>query len=376
MINVFSLFVVQSIAVLFDRGIAVARAIGLPVTSWQDGDPTRSLYMYLAEVLNSLEGQVAEYIKAGFLSSAAGEWLTILAHEVFGLDRTEATFGTPTITLRNTKAGFYVLDPGDLTVKDSATGKTYHSTSVPLDPVTLVPIGPLSAGVVALFQLTADEAGSDSNCPANSIDTLVTTFNGVAFVSSTASIGQDEQSDPDLKLQCASTLGALSPNGPADAYEFVARNALLTGVTEVTRAKATQDGTTGDVTVFVASASGSVSGPSVAAVQAAEEQWATPLCITPTVVSSSAVAVNVAAQFAGADIPIDFAASAAAALAALFKSLPIADESGYLLDPTTITTAIRNAVPEATGFVSYSPNTPIAFTLGQVPTLGTVSITN
>lgn len=375
-INVQSLFSVQTIALIFDRGIQVARALGLPVTSWQTGDPTRSLYMYLAEVLNSLEGQVSEYIKAGFLSSATGQWLKVLAKEVFGVDFLEATFGTPTITITNTLGKFYVFGVGDLTVKNTATGKTYHSTSVALDPTTRAPIGPLSFGVTALFELTADEAGSDSNAAANEIDAFVTTFLGLAIVSSTASIGQDEQSEDDLKTQCRSTLGALSPNGPADAYEYVARNPTLTGVLEVTRAKATQDGTTGDVTVFIASASGAVSGGSVTAVQDAEEQWATPFCVTPTVVSATAVPVNIVAVLEGDNIPSGFAAKATAELARMFKGLDIAGELGLTLDPTTITTAIRNAIPESTGFASYTPNTPINFTLGQVPTLGTVGITD
>lgn len=376
-INVLSLFRVQSIATIFDFGLQVANALGLQTTTWQTGDPTRSFYMYLAEVLNSLEGVVSEYIKAGFLSTAEGDWLEVLSVEVFGVTPRAATFGTPTITLTNTGGGFYVLDAGDLTVKNTTTGATYHSTSGPLSPTTLLPIGPLSAGVTALFQLTADEAGSDSNAAADEIDALVTTFLGVVIVSSTASIGQDEQSEADIKTQCRSTLGALSPNGPRDAFEYVARNPDLTGVVEVTRARSTNDSTTGAVTVYIASASGAVSGPSITAVQAAEEQWATPLCLTPTVVSATAVPVNITANVLGTDIPGDFAAKAGAALADVFRELPIADADGFALDPTTITTAIRNVVPQITGFTpGYIPGSALNFTAGQVPTLGVVTLTD
>ncbi len=375
-INVGSLFSVQTVAVIFDRGISVARALGLPVTTWETGDPTRSLYMYLAEALNALEGSVAEYIKAGFLSSASGDWLKVLAWEVFGVEALEATYGTPTVTITNTKAGSYGIGPGDLTVSCSLTGKTYHSTSGPLDPTTMAPIaGNITGGMTVVFELVADEPGSDSNASANQIDTFVTTFLGLQIVSSTASIGQDEQSEDSIKTQCASTLGALSPNGPADAYEYVCRNPDLTGTLEITRARSVDDSDTGDVTVFLASASGPVSSDGVTAAQNACEQWATPLCITPTAQSSSTLVVNVAAVMLG-DLPSNFAALATAAMQTLFPSLDIGDADGYLLDPTTITTAIRNAVPACTGFASYSPNSPVSIPPGFVPTLGTVSITD
>ena len=46
--------------------------------------------------------------------------------------------------------------------------------------------------------------------------------------------------------------------------------------------------TSGTVTVYVDGASGAVSGAAVTACQDAVETWSTPLCITPTVESTSA----------------------------------------------------------------------------------------
>jgi hypothetical protein len=54
-----ALLVVNTAATLYDRGLAIARVLGLPVTSWRTGDPTRSLYKYLATVLASQEEQNA-----------------------------------------------------------------------------------------------------------------------------------------------------------------------------------------------------------------------------------------------------------------------------------------------------------------------------
>src|SRR5690606_21310682 len=114
------------------------------------------------------------------------------------------------------------------------------------------------------FDLVADEAGSGSSVGADEIDELVTTFLGVEIASSTAAVGTDEPDPETIREQCRATTGALSPNGPPDAYEFVVRESSLTGVTEITRAKATGDSDTGTGDVIVASASGAVSSGSVA----------------------------------------------------------------------------------------------------------------
>ena len=337
-IQVSSLFTVESAAKILDRGLEVARSVGLLVDTWRTGDPTRSLYKYLADVLNTYEEIVAQYIRSGFRSTAEGDWFTVLAKEVYGVDRVEATFATPTITLSNGGGGHYEIESdGDLTVKSSATDKTFHNTST----------GTLAAGSSAIvFELVADEAGSDSTVAVDELDTLITTLLGVTIDSSTAATATDEQSDPSLDDQCGDTLGALSPNGPPDAYQFVARSSDLTGVTDVTRAKSIADDDTGDVTLYVASDSGAVAGASVTAVQAAIEEFATPLCITPTVVNSTPVTVDVTATIEGVDIPTGFEATISAALVTKFKTINISDGTESIAK-SLIVAEIHKAIPEA-----------------------------
>ncbi len=281
MFSITTLFTVETAAKIFSTGLEIASALGLPVTSWRTGDPTRSYYKFLATKLAALDGVSGAYIKAGFLSSATEDWLTVLAFEVYGVERGEATYADPTVTVTNGGGGFYEVEVGDLTFKNSITGKTYHNTS----------IGTLSAGATVTFDLIADEAGSDSSASDNEIDELVTVLLGVAIDSSEVGLANDEQSDESLRDQCRASLGALSPNGPADAYEYVALNSTLTGNTSVNRARAFPS-TTGSVSLVIASPSGAADAAAIEAVQTAVLRWATPLTVSVETISAEELSVD------------------------------------------------------------------------------------
>jgi phage-related baseplate assembly protein len=336
-VSISTLFAVASAQAIFDFGLGVARTLGLPVTSWRTGDPTRSLYKYLAEALAALEGVNAESIKAGFLSVAEEDWLTVLAYEVYNVERQEATYATPTIVLENTLGALYeVENVGQITVKCSATGKTYHNTTLG----TLAP-GP---GTSLSLEFEADEAGSDSSVQPDEVDEIVTTMLGVEIASSSLAIARDRQEDPELREQCRATTGALSPNGPADAYEFVARNPDLTGVGDVTRAKAVAESDDGSVIVYIAGVDGPVDPASVDAVYEAIIVWATPLCITPTVENASALEVPITATIAGLNLPgvADFDDIGTTALERLF-----ADTDQVAIGENLSRSAIIAALQEA-----------------------------
>jgi hypothetical protein len=373
-ININTLFSVRSFASLLNVGLGVAQAAGLVVTSWRTGDPTLSQFKFLATVLSQSDSIVASFIRAGFLSTSQGDWKTVVAREMYGVDRTEATFATPTVTLQNVGGGFYVLEPGDVTVKASATNATYHSTSGPLDPTTLAPLTALSAGVTALFQLTADEAGSASSAAVNEIDTLISSLLKVNVVSSTAAVGLDAQDDTELDAECNGTLGPLSSNGPADAYVGVCLNPKLTGVLDINRAVAIDDSDTGDVTIYVASASGTASGPSVAACLAAVTKWATPLGHTPTVLSATALPIAVTGTLEGV-LPADYLATSTAALGVLFAALPICGADPEDVATSLITAAIHAQIAAITGVNLSAPAANVTLSTGQVPTLGVVTLT-
>lgn len=282
-----SLLTITPYEQFYQKALDVAEAVGLPVTSWRDGDPTKTFFAYLAEALSTLEPVVQRFVTSGFLDYAEEDWLTVLAKQVYGVDRQEATYAAGTLTLENTGGGQYTFDPGELTFKSTVTGRTYHNSNA-----TFVASGP---GTFAdpPIEWIADEAGSDSTVAADEIDELITSQGAgtLEISASGAGIGLDAQSDASLRTACRDSIGALSPNGPPEAYVYVARNSKLTGVTDVTKAKSLGDSETGDVTLYIAGPSGPVAGASVTAVANAIAIWATPLTITPTVSNATAVPV-------------------------------------------------------------------------------------
>jgi hypothetical protein len=270
--------------------IEVAALVGLPVDTWRVGDPTRTQFRALSRKLETADAVQVELAKAAFITGpegqrAEGDWLTLRVKDVYNVEREEGTFAAPTITLDNAGGGLFEIDTRGLVVSSSASGATFRNQA----PVT---INPLETGVEV--SVVADEVGAAGTVGLDEIDTIVSpTLTGVSVVASTAASGSDEQSDTGLIEQALATLGALSPNGPADAYEFVARNSTLTGIEGVARAQADGDTDDGTVTVYVAASTAGLDGGSVAAVQEAIDTWAQPLCTDATVVSGSPQTVAV-----------------------------------------------------------------------------------
>lgn len=369
-ININVLWAVNTAEKIFDMGIQVAQALGLPTTSWRTGDPERSLYKYLAEVLAAHDGQVSSYIKAGFLSSAVADakdtgdsrWLKLLAYETFGVTVPDAGYAKPSVTLRNAGGGNYPRLVGEITLKNSSTGKTYHNTNA---------LAPLNAGVTVTYALEADEAGADSSAATNEVDEIVTTMLGVEVVSSSAGYASDELTPDEIGRLCSATLGALSPNGPPDAYEYVCLNSALTGTTEITRAYSYGTSSSGAAQVYVASAIGAVSAGGLQACQDAVETWATPLCARPTVSSASAYAVAVVATITGPGIPGDFRPNIEAKIRAYLSSLPIHGTVAR----SALLAAIHAAVPEVTSATLVSPAADIALGVSEVATFSSATIT-
>jgi uncharacterized phage protein gp47/JayE len=372
-----ALLVQETKAQIYTRGLAVATSLGLPTTSWVAGDPTRSLYYFLAEVLSALEVNVAGFVASGFLDYATGDWLTLLADQTFNVQRIDATFAETPVTLTNTAGGLYVITPGDVTVKSSTSGKTYTNASG----------GTLASGSghTLTLDFVADESGAASSAIAGAIDTLVTGLPGVTCSNATAAVGIDEESDANLRARCRAKLGALSPNGPRDAYDYVVRTPSLAGTSAINRSRTIADGATGHVTTYVAGPSGAVGGSDVDAAQAAVENWAAPLCVTPTVVNCTALPVDITyevwlyASVGATDAAIK--TQHATDLAAMFAARPI---GGDIIAPATtgalyvslIAATLRASYPDQTFRVAVTlPTGDVALAINQVPSVGTISAT-
>lgn len=375
-VSLASLIVEETKEVIYNTGIAIARTIGLPVDTWQAGDPSRSLYHVTAELLSSLEGTAAGYIRSGFLDYASGDWLKILADQVYGVTVPAATYASTTVTLTNGGGGYYEIDAGDLTFKNSTTGKTYRNTTG----------GILASGPATTLDVdvTADEAGSDSSAAATEIDELVTQLLGVTCSNATAATGTDEQDEAVTRAQCRAKLDTLSPNGPKGAYDFVAKDPDLAGTSACTRSRTYSDSDTGDVTVYLAGPSGAVAEADRALIEDAILDWATPLCITPTVLSATNVTVDVTyALWIYKSVNLDATEIETAietALEEMFADRPI---GGDIIPPATtgkmyrslIESTIRGVYPQAFRVSVTVPTGDTDIDNGEVAALGTVTAT-
>lgn len=362
--SVTTLFTVETAAKIFSSGLEVAAALGVPVSSWRTGDPTRSLYKFTAQKLATLDGVSGKFIQSGFLSTAAGDWLTVLAFEVYNVPRGEATYADPKVTVKNTGGGFYEVEPGDLTFKNSTTGKTYHNTNG----------ATLSAGATVTFDLIADEAGSASSAGANEIDELVTTLLKVEIQSSTVGLADDQESDEELRTRCRASLGALSPNGPADAYEFIALSSDFTGNTSINRARATGS-TSGLVTLIIASQSGAADAAALTAVLNAVLRWATPLCVSVNVVSADVATIArdlvITKDPSLAVSTADLTTSALSAIDQLFRETKIGGRNGGVSE-SEMTSKIHALYPNQIASVEGCDG--FALTSTQVPVRGTWNV--
>lgn len=345
--------------------IETARALALPVTSWRVGDPTLTAYTWLSEQLTTRDAAAAALGEAAWLSTAPPGYDTIVASEVYGIEREGATYAQPSVTVTNTGGGSYVIEPGMLRTKATSINKTYHSIGD--SPVTLDP------GGTATFLCEADEAGSASSVIANEIDAFVApALLGLEIVSSTAAAARDEQSAAALRDACLDSLGALSPNGPDDAYEFVATRAELTGVDDIAFARANGDSTTGAVVTYVAGASGLVASASKTAALAAILKWATPKGHTPTVLDATPYPVAVTATAYG-ELPADFETRISSAIVAAISAMKISDGT-LVIARSAFDAAAHAAVPALTRFVVTLPTTDALVPLGGKPYPSTITI--
>ena len=267
-------------------------ARGVDTTAWKPGSVVRTMIAGVAIVLAAMSALIALIAASGFLALSEGPWLTLVARYVYATERITGTFATGTITIDNASGSIYAIAVGDLVVQNSTTGATYRNTAV-------INVGSLETGVSAAIQ--ADVIGTDGNAGAGDIDTLVTSYLGLRVTNAAALVGTDDETDPALRTRAAEKTGALSPNGPRDAYSYFAKSAVRAadGVAiGVTRVKVTPDGT-GNVTVIVANASGPVTGTSnnpatdLGAVHLAMEENAVPLGITLFTESADALTIAV-----------------------------------------------------------------------------------
>ena len=360
---------------------ATIEARGTSTTAWEPGAVARTIIAGVSIVLAAMSVLIALIAKSGFLSLSEGDWLTVVAREIYSTTRIEAVFATGTVTIDNDSGNVYSIAAGDLILLNTTTGATYRNTAT-------VNIGSAETGVSAAVQ--ADQQGSAGTAAAGQIDDLVTAYLGLSVTNEAAIIGTDAESDPALVERAQEQVGSLSPNGPGDAYSYFAKGAVRDGTSVgVTRVKATPDGN-GSVDVLVATAVGAVTGDwddpdtDLGAVHLAMELNAVPLGVTLSTASATATTVNVVAELwideRLADDDDAITASVMARLTTLMATTPI---GGVVIPPAggkLYLQAIEAAISAAVSgyLVDLEVTTPAAdasVTSTHALVMGTLSLT-
>jgi hypothetical protein len=369
-----------------------AASRGLVTTTWQEGDPELTILEVLADELALDSKFAALTTRAGFLDLAVPTdadtaadvalltiMLRVLARSMFGVAFIEATFATCTARLTNATASAIPIAAGDLTFAHDTSGATYRNTTG----------GTIPAGSHLDVSIMAEVAGSGGSAVVGSITTMVTPILGVTASNTTAAIGTDAESNEALVRRCRASLGALSPNGPARAYEFVALSAVRSDGTTVGVNRVRTVGGTGSVAVFIATASGDVPGGDVTIVNAAIQASAVSIGVTATVASATEVAVPVtvdvyvrsAANLSTAAVQ----AAVSARLGTFFAELPIGGRalpgetlgsgvSGHVFRDAIIGEVWRSVQSSAVQVDVTAPSADVDLAEYEVATLGTLTI--
>ena len=264
--------------------LATLTANGFPATAWQSGNAGRTLARADAEALAELRAVIADVVKGGFLDTATGDWLTLLAAGLFDLDRIAATYAVGEVTLTcSASAGPYNITAAGLVVSDGT--RRWRSTNTGL--LTLASGGTLTVAV------KAESPGIAYNV-SGSLVTVITSpaLAGVTVAAVTdwlTTSGAAEETDAALRARCRLRWSTLGRGATDAAYLYLARTGH--GVeAQVTRAQVVWGPGDGTLAVYLAGPSGVVSAPNVAIVSS----WIAankPGTDNPTVQSAAAVAV-------------------------------------------------------------------------------------
>lgn len=359
--------------------IAIGVALGVPMTSWQQGSAALATLTILAQAIANSQTVIAALAKGGYLYLAEGDWLTLLAANLYSVDRLPASSAAGTLTITNGSAVDYgTIAAGEFLVANAVTGVIYaNSASFALGPSTSVDV-----------DFVSQSTGAASSATSGQVTEVVQPLSGVTCTNTDAWVGTDAESDADLRDRCIAKQSALAPTGTEGAYQYVAASAVREDGTPigVTRTKVTADTMTGFVTVLVATASGAVTGSTgtpgtdLYIVNEDIQTQAVPACVTATVDSATTLSIDIDAivnMLPGAtQTEAEIEDNISAALVSYFSSVDIGGVIGYGAVPiSAIISAIFNANTQTADVQMNDPTVDVTIAADEVPILGALSLT-
>lgn len=227
------------------------KALGLAEfpTSWAPTSAPGALLYLLSLGLVEVWEVLSQLAASSFLSTAQGDWLRLLAREVYGVEWRPAVATRGTFVLSCLAgAGPVTFGPEELIATDP-TGALFRNIA----QVTVADGGTMPVLV------TCVTPGKVGNITSSATLRLVTDVPGVVVSNPGAWVtvaGYDDESDDELKARCRAQWGRIELGTDA-YYEQAARNASAS-VRKVTVRESTPG--PGALTIVLAGASGTVSG--------------------------------------------------------------------------------------------------------------------
>lgn len=357
------------------QSLKTASDLDLPVTAWEDVSVAREIIWINAANVSLFTNATSAAAGAGLLDYAKKDWLTLTAAQVYDTDRIENGYATGLVRLTNSSATPYTYLPGEVRIQNvSADGATYTSTTG----------GTLSAFGTLVLSFSADAPGTASNLTGTDVLAMVTSSPGVDPSWVADLIGTDEESDSALVIRSRLSVASVTPNGPANAYDYLARSTKRPDGTAIGVTRTKTVSSNAHVAVYVADADGSVISSDVALIQSAVNSRVVPTGITATVQSASNLAISIAMSVvrnpAAVRSSAEIQAAITSAIAQYFSTIPVGGDDSLSFQGiyrSTLVQLARNA--GASDVLDVSVTTPaanVSLSDYQVPTIsGSIAYT-
>lgn len=250
---------------LLDVGQAEAQA-RRPDLLYNEGDITVAQNHAAAAMADAVIRLAVQLFKATFIDGAIGDDLTALVDDHLNVQRTPATEAQGSVSFTRTSGGAGGTIPAGTTI---ATEFDSDGNTVEFVTDSAIIVGAGANGPFAV-NCTAVLTGPEGNVAAAEVTRIVDTLFDTTFSVTNAAVfagGNDEESDEDLRERARSFYTTLR-RGTLAALEYGALQVATVAV-----ATATENLSTGEVTVRVADSDGNSSAQMVSDVTAELENW-------------------------------------------------------------------------------------------------------
>lgn len=376
---------------VLDSEITIATSLGMPTTAWQPVQVDRSTLAVMAQLGSNFTFTVSNIAQGAYAATASvmanpdgspiNAWMDLRGKDQYNVTRLDATFAAVDSTgfsvTNSSTTDYGTFQPNQLHFQNPVTLATYtNSAAVHIAPSATTPVA-----------IVADVAGAASTSGPSTITTMLTPLIGCTCTNSASVIGLDEESNALYYQRCQAKLGTLSPNGPSQAYEFIAKSitdpdqpwydaSITAAITRVTVLKAPAL-----VQVYVADAGGAPSVGDVAIANTAIQAWAVPSGTTAIVTGAtnhvipvtSTVYVPAATGLSSGTVQT----AVSDALTAYFETIPIGgltDVASGVVPYSAILAVIWNALPgKITAVTLTAPAADVTLAAVEVALLGSVT---